>query len=394
MGGDFSKKQRIYSQKLWSLGFTALAVTLLLLTYQACSSGDFTAKRQMNSLQTTTRFSQKAKNFPICTNERTLVFTYVEDLNNKGYCYDATSLSPQFNASLGPVCDAGPSIADFNVQSDVRQSCTSTSICGVAPTVADVSSNLGQNAGLRTYELTYRNVPLGCSGEIVIENANGGLIESVAITTPGVPKDLCRQCGSGAYSCDCTPDSGAVHGICGSANGQAFPQTPTTNLCVASDASPVIPNYDKYSWTCFGTGGGRNAYCEAKNSAYVLGACGPYQGTVLTSPPSGAANLCAKGTPTEVRTLPTGGYLWECRSSDGLSYMSCGAGQWVGTEKLDGQCGLAQQTPMKEAPNTLLCAQGIPGPVSDQGTFFLWSCTGANGGATVNDCKTSKLTTP
>ncbi|NCU41833.1 MAG: hypothetical protein EOM19_03870, partial [Candidatus Moranbacteria bacterium] len=55
----------------------------------------------------------------------------------------------------------------------------------------------------------------------------------------------------------------ASDGVCGSANGKSFEQTPTENLCNPGVPSPVIPNKStdekSWIWICKGTEGGKDS---------------------------------------------------------------------------------------------------------------------------------------
>jgi len=67
---------------------------------------------------------------------------------------------------------------------------------------------------------------------------------------------------SGGSSGTCTA-SKKIDAACGSANGQAFPTKPTTNLCSIGFASTVTGS-GPWSWICEGTNGGANSnVCNA-----------------------------------------------------------------------------------------------------------------------------------
>jgi len=57
-------------------------------------------------------------------------------------------------------------------------------------------------------------------------------------------------------------ESYATAGSCGSANGQAFPSAPTTNLCNAGTPTTVSGS-GPWTWSCTGSGGGANDSCSA-----------------------------------------------------------------------------------------------------------------------------------
>jgi hypothetical protein len=57
-----------------------------------------------------------------------------------------------------------------------------------------------------------------------------------------------------------------VNGACGTANGQTFSTTPSTNLCTSGTASNIT---GQYVWSCNGINGGSTANCSASYSAPV-----------------------------------------------------------------------------------------------------------------------------
>lgn len=59
----------------------------------------------------------------------------------------------------------------------------------------------------------------------------------------------------------------AVDGQCGSAAGQTYSTTPSSNLCSAGYASLVILTNAGYSWNCQGINGGSNQSCGAYHSS-------------------------------------------------------------------------------------------------------------------------------
>jgi len=78
------------------------------------------------------------------------------------------------------------------------------------------------------------------------------------------------QLTSATYSGQATAD-----GKCGSANGVAVNNPPTSGLCDTGTASAVVlsANQDYYIWTCSGTNGGNPASCSAIHNPPVMAGC-------------------------------------------------------------------------------------------------------------------------
>jgi len=105
-----------------------------------------------------------------------------------------------------------------------------------------------------------------------------------------------------------------INGVCGSANGQTFSSTPTTNLVSAGTASDVTLSGSTYSWSAIGSGGGSTASCSATYQAVINGLCGSSSGGFFSGAPT--SNMCATGTETAF-TLTGYTWSWSCAGSGG-----------------------------------------------------------------------------
>jgi hypothetical protein len=167
-------------------------------------------------------------------------------------------------------------------------------------------------------------------------------------------------------------------GTCGSANGVPTSSAPTTNLCSAGEASPVIGRERSWHWRCHGSG--PIAHCRAPKSAgAVNGACGTANGTTVSTAPS--TGLCTTGTASAVSG--SGPWNWSCGGSNGGTAASCSAAK---SAAVNGACGTANGTTVSTAPSTGLCTTGTASAVSGSGPWN-WSCGGSNGGTTAS-CST------
>jgi len=69
--------------------------------------------------------------------------------------------------------------------------------------------------------------------------------------------------GSASGTCSASRSSEAVDGVCGTANGQIYSASPSSNLCSVGTPGSVTTNTLTYTWTCTGSGGGTTANCSA-----------------------------------------------------------------------------------------------------------------------------------
>jgi len=167
---------------------------------------------------------------------------------------------------------------------------------------------------------------------------------------------------------------------CGTANGTSSLNAPTSNLCSEGTPSAVQGSGNQWIWTCT-DGIGATASCSANNEDN--GACGTAQGQTYNLAPT--SGLCGSGIPSSV-TDSGNRWSWQCLGTFGGSNISC----WA-NHSINGTCGAAISTPSEYSPSAGLCSTGTASTVADGGTTWNWTCTGANGGTSVN-CSTAHLT--
>lgn len=372
--GCFVMKRLFANKSNLAVFFSLLASTLIALTYQACSSSEFVPQRETYNSFAGEPLALSKQTFPACTVERSVVITYSKDKGQDHICYDDTNLAAGLNS--GAVCPSGPSVVGVYSQSSIGQSCTATTFCGITPTVKELT--LGQNTRTRIYELTYTGVPIGCTGNLRVDDQLENTVQLLSFTAPSTKEDLCRRCESGEYACDCYSSSG-INGVCGSQNGKSSASKPTTDLCSAGTPGTVVKANGRYEWSCMGSLGGGNDNCYTINTAYVAGVCGRYHGTILMSAPPGDG-LCDKGNPTGVSNPNTGGFQWQCQGLDGGPNAYCQAGKVSGTNAEDGKCGDAASLTFSERPPHSYCSMGIPVDITAKSDSYDWRCLGFNSG--------------
>jgi outer membrane protein OmpA-like peptidoglycan-associated protein len=133
---------------------------------------------------------------------------------------------------------------------------------------------------------------------------------------------------------------GVVDGSCGPANGPAVSVKPAGDYCVSGEPGDVTGD-GPWRWECRGLGGGMTVSCAAALEA----------STAPTPTPTSTSTASSGGAPPPAAT--------------------------TGTE--DGQCGPANEAGTEGAPQTGLCASGIPSRVNGIGPWT-WACSGRNGG--------------
>lgn len=357
--------------------FSALSLVALLLTYQACSQEEFTANRLLALSSKGQMFNLEKRYFPTCSNDRTLVFTYLKSPQEQHLCYDNTRLAS--NLSQGPVCNAGPAIKNFSTAPSNAVPCLQATICGVSPQVVEIA--IGQNAKTRTkaYRLTYSALPLACTGTLRIEDKNKNLLMELDIETPGTKEAVCQRCTSSEYSCECASNSNSKNGVCGSSHGALLSSIPTNNLCLSGTPSQVIERAGIFEWSCFGSSGGSNDQCKANNSSFIGGICGSAHGQSFAETPT--VNLCERGSPSGVQ-LNGNTYLWQCSGANGAPSATCNATK-PGFGANDGKCGSSHGQVLSAPPSDDLCNAGTPTSITSNVTTYNWSCVSTSGGASV-----------
>ena len=161
---------------------------------------------------------------------------------------------------------------------------------------------------------------------------------------------------------------------CGSANGSTPASIPTTNLCATGTPSTVSGS-GPWTWSCTGSVGTTPASCS------TIIACGSANGVATYSQPS--SNLCAGGTASTVNGPSP--WTWSCTQT-GFSAVSCSAPTAV-----LGVCGSANGQSLSSPPTSNFCSVGsmqfiTPGSATEPVTSFSnagpwsWKCVGTNGG--------------
>ncbi|BFT94762.1 hypothetical protein MNSC_07700 [Minisyncoccus archaeophilus] len=179
-----------------------------------------------------------------------------------------------------------------------------------------------------------------------------------------------------------------VNGQCGSANGVTFPYSQTsygsyTQCSTGSSSNTAFPAQGStVYWNCNGSNGGSNASCYASRSSAPAGV----NGTCNNS----CKYCCSSGTlGTTYDYNPT--YYWYCNGSNGGS--SSGLCMITIATPVNGQCGSAYGGSFSSAPTSGLCNQGSPSSPYQSGSYWVWSCSGSNGGSNAT-CIAYKTASP
>lgn len=162
-----------------------------------------------------------------------------------------------------------------------------------------------------------------------------------------------------------------VDGACGSSNGGAYLNPPSSNLCSNGSASGVSTSNGVYSWSCNGSNGGTNASCSATQLVRTNGSCGIADGNTYGDPPP-AVDRCAAGSLANFSTNANS-YTWDCNGLAGGSNVSCGATR---VASVSGECGSANLQRFTSTPSAGLCSAGVSTTVSVLSGAYLWNCIG------------------
>ncbi|MFZ2226741.1 MAG: hypothetical protein WA064_05365 [Candidatus Moraniibacteriota bacterium] len=109
--------------------------------------------------------------------------------------------------------------------------------------------------------------------------------------------------------------------VCGSANNQSSVNAPTTNLCSTGTASSIdTEDAIRWEWTCIGDSCGTVSCSATKAVDLNACACGSANGQSFATTPT--SNLCSTGTTSSV--TGSGPWTWSCTGSCGAS-ASCSA---------------------------------------------------------------------
>jgi len=151
-----------------------------------------------------------------------------------------------------------------------------------------------------------------------------------------------------------------LNGTCGTSNNTTNLTTaPTTNLCSAGTPTSVLGNSTTYTWSCNGANSGTNASCSALK-------------VVLTDTNTTEDNSTEDNTDNNTSNGNT-----DNNSSNNEN------------SPLNGTCGKSHTTTSKLAPTINLCSIGTATTPTLSSGIFGWSCSGSNGGVTI-DCNSTQ----
>ncbi|MFA5086689.1 MAG: hypothetical protein WC470_00005, partial [Candidatus Paceibacterota bacterium] len=200
---------------------------------------------------------------------------------------------------------------------------------------------------------------------------------------------LCSVVNSGIF----TVGESAI-GACGTANGQTYASTASIDTaakkCSAGTYSgSFVDNASTWTWACNGTGGGTNDSCYA-NKSTVTKVNGECGVSDDTVFPAAPTNdLCISGT---LPPAPTGAgpWTWTCAGiGTGALSEVCNAG--VQGTNVAAACGTANGRSSPSIPTTNLCSIASGGEPTPAGTGpWTWTCAGIGTGASAS-CSTVAL---
>ena len=151
-----------------------LAVLALTTVYQNCAPAVF--QQDLASSETpqgdlsfpTDSFlsNQEVVQPGVCSEENSLSFTLNFEDGGEYLCFDNTRQAQPRN---GEICAGGPKIKGFNVPGR-KVSCDLLTVCGVS---AQLETSVEENKpGFTKVKYTFRNLPLGCEGQVHISKVN------------------------------------------------------------------------------------------------------------------------------------------------------------------------------------------------------------------------------
>ncbi len=188
--------------------------------------------------------------------------------------------------------------------------------------------------------------------------------------------------GSGPWTWNCVADTTAscsanliADGQCGSANGSAYSEAPSSDLCSVGTASSVSGS-GPWTWNCVAD---TTASCSA--NLIADGECGSAARIYLLDETSFSGAYCNVGSPNVHPAIlpgmfpsPGGSTSWGCYGLNGGDMTTCYA-----FRELDGQCGGANGGGFSSTPTTDLCSAGTASSVSGSGPWT-WNCVGIYSG--------------
>jgi hypothetical protein len=229
------------------------------------------------------------------------------------------------------------------------------------------------------------NNPTSETYDGVCSASNGATLDREPTSLCSVGRDSSLSVNNGKWTWSCYGADGgrdascsatiATGGACGHSDGVEYTWQPTDRLCTNSTASAITAHADfgPWSWTCTGSGTGTPASCSTKAN----GACGSSSGVAFTATPT--TGLCTSGTASAISALSTSGpWTWSCTGADGGTTASCAT-------LADPACGASASKYFTTFPTTDLCTTGTAtaSNYSDP-LHWDWTCPGTAGGRAVN----------
>ncbi|MEF2176105.1 MAG: InlB B-repeat-containing protein [Candidatus Absconditabacteria bacterium] len=129
-----------------------------------------------------------------------------------------------------------------------------------------VSGSFGSNASGASIDVCGSNLIAQADGTFTTIIDHGSTCNNITATKSGYVCNTTTQ-GPATLTNIFTTVSGTcsavVNGICGSADGVAIVNAPSSNLCSVGNASSINTTIGNFTWNCNGSGGGTNASCSA-----------------------------------------------------------------------------------------------------------------------------------
>jgi hypothetical protein len=179
-----------------------------------------------------------------------------------------------------------------------------------------------------------------------------------------------------------------VNALCGSASGQTYSGSPTSNLCAPGTPGSVTTNPNTYDWTCYGSGGGSDLTCQANRTTEIDGECKEYiNGPYNTQPGTNTANACDAGTYSDTPSDIQASWQWSCLGvNGGTDDTPCTAARPA--SPIDGVCQNYPSAPTVQNA----CDAGTPNDsaIGDTANLWRWRCDGINSGADSGTCQLAK----
>ena len=191
------------------------------------------------------------------------------------------------------------------------------------------------------------------------------------------------QNGGNTVSCHANKQPAAVNGQCGSANGSAFNNAPTSNRCNNGSVSNVTNN--GFSWSCRGSNGGNTVSCSARQNSEAA-SCGSANGGSYADKGSIPQNALCNSS--NGNSPVTGSFQWTCYGNNAPN-VTCRASQTA--QPVANSCGSNDgNSYASESELRSRCTNGSDSSFEDNGTYWSWHCLGQNGGSSEYGCTANK----